>query len=147
MYCIGFCRAGVVDGAVRRNPDWMLCYGKMLYDRGLYADALPVLEIAVRLCPTAEAVCDLGDCCRQAGRLEEAEEYYQLSARMVPSRITPHSRLLSLYQETEDAGAAFREAEYILAMPVKVVNTSVIRARHRARVAVEAFYKTSPMND
>ena len=39
------------------------------------------------------------------------------------------------------------EAEYILAMPVKVVNTSVIRARHRARVAVEAFYKTSPMND
>ena len=54
---------------------------------------------------------------------------------------------MALYQETEDAGAAFREAEYILAMPVKVVNTSVIRARHRARVAVEAFYKTSPMND
>ena len=71
MYCIGFCRAGVVDGAVRRNPDWMLCYGKMLYDRGydrgLYADALPVLEIAVRLCPTAEAVCDLGDCYGRRG--------------------------------------------------------------------------------
>lgn len=144
-------RAGVedfaVDGAVRRNSDWMLCYGKMLYDRGLYADALPVLEVAVRLCPTAEAVCDLGDCCRQAGRLVEAEAYYQLSARMVPSRITPHSRLLELYQANGDKDAACGEAEYILAMPVKVVNTSVIRARHRARVAVEAFYKTSPMND
>ena len=27
---------------------------------------------------------------------------------------------------------------YILAMPVKVVNTSVIRARHRARMVLEA---------
>jgi hypothetical protein len=66
---------------------------------------------------------------------------------MVPSRITPHSRLLELYQANGDKDAACGEAEYILAMPVKVVNTSVIRARHRARVAVEAFYKTSPMND
>ncbi|HIX04415.1 MAG TPA: hypothetical protein H9863_09940 [Candidatus Odoribacter faecigallinarum] len=45
---------------------------------------------------------------------------------------------VALYQETEDAGAACGEAEYILAMPVKVVNTSVIRARHRARMVLEA---------
>lgn len=99
----------------------------------VYVDALPVLQEAVRLCPTAEAVCDLGDCYRYAGHYAEAEETYRLSARMVPSRITPHSRLLELYQEIGDKDAARQEAAYILEMPVKVVNTSVIRARHRAR--------------
>lgn len=45
---------------------------------------------------------------------------------------------MALYQETEDAGVACGEAEYILAMPVKMVNTSVIQARHRARMVLEA---------
>lgn len=87
----------------------------------------------MHLCLIVEAVCDLGDCYRYAGHYAEAEETYWLSARMVPSRITPHSRLLELYQEIGDKDAARQEASYILEMPVKVVNTSVIRARHRAR--------------
>ena len=44
------------------NADFVLCYGKTLFNHRQYAEALPVLENACALKPSSRLVCDLGMC-------------------------------------------------------------------------------------
>lgn len=117
----------------RGNADFMLCYGKMLYNHGRYGEALPVLEQAARLKPMSRLMCDLGDCLRAGGEFVRAEEVYGEASRMTPAHILPQYRLFCLYRDTGREAEAAERARYMLAMRVKVVNTSVLRYRHEAR--------------
>lgn len=116
------------------NPDFILCYGKTLYDNELYAAALPVLEQACRLKPSSGLLCDLGRCYQYGRQYNRAGQAYSLAARMTPAYIFPQYRLFCLYQETGEVAKATEKAKYMLAMPVKVVNTSVLRYRNQARI-------------
>lgn len=118
----------------RNDPDFVLCYGKTLYNHARYADALPVLQRAARLKPSSRLLCDLGDCYRHAGNRHAAEASYLSASRMVPARILPHYRLFCLYRDEGMEAEAAAQAERMLTMPVKVVNTSVLRYRHQARL-------------
>ena len=120
------------------NPDFVLCYGRTLFTRGEFSNALPVLERGFLLRPTSELVCDLGRCYMYRGQWKEAEQKYRLAANMVPAYITPRHLLFKLYDMQGMAREAGQEAEYMLTMPVKIVNSSVIRARGQAR----AFLKS-----
>ncbi|MDE5611862.1 MAG: O-antigen ligase family protein, partial [Odoribacter sp.] len=116
------------------NPDFVLCYGKTLYDHERYAEALPVLRRGACLKPSSQLLCDLGDCYRFGGDLEGAVASYRLAARMTPARILPHYRLFCLYRDEGLETEAEEQAHRLLDMPVKVVNTSVLRYRHQARL-------------
>lgn len=120
------------------NPDFVLCYGRTLFTRGEFSNALPVLERGFLLRPTSELVCDLGRCYMYRGRWKEAEQKYRLAANMVPAYIAPRHLLFKLYNMQGMSREARQEAEYMLKMPVKIVNSSVIRARGQAR----AFLKS-----
>lgn len=124
------------------NADFMLCYGKALCDRALYREALPVLEQAYRLKPSSELVCDLGRCYQAAKKYDRAEEAYSLAVSMVPAYIVPHYRLFCLYRKTGNLEKAVAEAGYMLTMPVKVVNTSVLRAKNEARIFLKDKLET-----
>lgn len=115
------------------NPDFILCYGKNLYEQGLYNNALKVLEQGYRLKPSTELVCDLGKCYQQAKMFDKAEKAYHLAAGMTPTYIMPRYHLFCLYQKTGQEEKAMKEANVILTMPVKVVNTSVLRIRNQIR--------------
>ena len=115
------------------NPDFILCYGKTLYNNDLYHKALPVLEQGYRLRPSSELVCDLGMCYQYASNIVKAEDSFKLAVFMTPSYILPHYRLFCLYRKIGEEEKALRVAKYILTMPVKVVNTSVLRIRSQVR--------------
>lgn len=124
---------------LKGNPDFVLCYGRTLFTRGEFSNALPVLERGFLLRPTSELVCDLGRCYMYRGQWKEAERKYRLAANMVPAYITPRHLLFKLYDIQGMSREARQEAEYMLRMPVKIVNSSVIRARGQAR----AFLKNN----
>lgn len=111
-------------------------YGKLLYRQKRYAEALPVLERAACLMPSSQLLCDLGDCYRHGKLYRKAEEAYLSAARMVPAYIFPQYCLFNLYRETGNMDKALEKAGYMLEMPVKVVNTSVLRFRNQARVFI-----------
>lgn len=122
---------------LRGNPDFVLCYGRTLYRRGDILNARPVLENGSGLRPTSELTSDLGKCYFYEGRWKEAEQKYRLAANMVPNYITPHHLLFKLYQLKGMQEEAGREARTMLTIPVKVVNSSVIRARGEARTFLD----------
>lgn len=124
------------------NPDFMLTYGKMLYNCQYYDDALPVLSQASRLKPSSRLWCDLGDCHRQHGNLSAAEQAYRLAASMLPARILPRYRLFCLYRDSGATEKAAEEAARMLDMPIKVVNSSVLRYRHQARLFLNRHLST-----
>lgn len=115
------------------NPDFMLCYGKNLCNQELYENALPVLEQACRLSPSSQMVCDLGKCYQFRRRYREAEKAYLQASFMTPAYILPQYYLFCLYQETREWEKAREKAKHILTMPVKIVNTTVLKSRARAR--------------
>ena len=119
------------------HPDFILCYGKTLYNHKLYREALCVLEQGYRLRPSSELVCDLGMCYQQTKKFSQAEEAYTTAAFMTPAHILPQYRLFCLYRETGEEEKAMDIARYILTMSVKVVNTSVLRIRNQAREYVK----------
>lgn len=119
---------------LQANPDFILCYGKNLYEQGLYENALHILEQGYRLKPSSELVCDLGQCYQQTKMFSKAEKAYILAARMTPAYIMPRYLLFGLYQETGQQAKAIQQAHTLLTMPVKVVNTSVLRIRSEIRL-------------
>lgn len=127
------------------NPDFMLCYGKTLCNHGLYTIARPVLEQAYHLKPSSGLVCDLGRCYQHSKQYSEAEQSYLLAAAMTPSHIFPHYCLFLLYRETGDPAKAAEKARYMLVMPAKVVNTSVLRFRGQARQFLKEYESGTAM--
>ncbi len=125
---------------LQNNPDFILSYGKNLYEQGLYENARIVLEQGYRLKPSSELVCDLGKCYRHDNLFSQAEQAYALAARMTPAYIMPRYHLFCLYRATGQQEKALEQANVILTMPVKVVNTSVLRIRNEIRT----FLKNHP---
>ena len=121
------------------NADFVLCYGKTLFNHRQYAEALPVLENACALKPSSRLVCDLGMCYQQAGRNAEAEKASLSASFMTPAYIVPHYHLFNLYRADGSPGQAAIQAEYMLSMQVKVVNTSVLRIRNQARIFLQNY--------
>lgn len=119
------------------SPDFMLCYGKTLFNHAEYLMALPVLEKASKLLPSSELMCDLGICYQHARRYKDAINAFTTASYMVPSYITPHYHQFALYQEICNNEKAIEKARYMLSMPVKIVNSSVLRYRHQARLFLE----------
>ncbi len=69
------------------NSDFVLCYGKTLYDNELFVDALQILQQASRLKPSSDLIYDLGKCYQQAKNYKEAGRNYTLASYMVLSHI------------------------------------------------------------
>lgn len=80
--------------------------------------------------PVAEFYTALGDRFLAADRTERAKHYYRQASRMIPSRLRPYDGLFRAYLRTGQVDSAGMMARKIMAMPVKVGNTTTIRIRH-----------------
>ena len=116
------------------SPDFVLRYAEELYTRGLYREALPVLEQARRLQSNELVLISLGECYRHEGECDKAIEAFTLAARMTPAYILPRFHLFSLYREKGEEKKARQMAEETLSMQVKIINTTVLRAKHTMRI-------------
>lgn len=121
------------------TPDFVLAYGRAIYLRGDYLQALPILERACELRPMYTIMCDLGSCYQRLSLWRQAEQRYRLAADMAPGYIVPRSLLFNLYKETGDYKKAEETARSILDKPVKVVNSTVLRAKRTAREFLETM--------
>lgn len=115
------------------SSDFVLRYAEELYTRGLYREALPVLEQARRLQSNELILISLGECYRHEGECNKAIEAFSLASHMTPTYILPRFHLFSLYRETGEKEKARQIAEEALSMQVKIVNTTVLRAKHTMR--------------
>lgn len=115
------------------SPDFVLRYAEELYMRGFYREALPVLEQACRLQSNELILLSLGECYQHEGEYDKVIEAFTLASRMTPAYILPRFHLFSLYRETGEEKKARQTAEEALSMQVKIVNTTVLRAKHTMR--------------
>lgn len=102
--------------------------------------AIEVLEDAVRLIPTSDMVCELGELYESVGNFEKAEECYELSINMVPNRIVPKYRLFKLYVKWGKTGMTYKVCSSILYDPVKAEGSVALRARSEVREWLDKNY-------
>ncbi|MDE5944418.1 MAG: O-antigen ligase family protein [Rikenella sp.] len=93
---------------------------------------LPWLERQARQLPVAEFYTDLGDRLLEADRIDRAADYYRRASQMIPSRLRPYDGLFRAYLRAGLVDSAEVMTRKIVAMPVKVGNTTTIRIRRSA---------------
>ncbi len=89
--------------------------------------SLDIMRFSATVIPTSELWCDIGDMYVACNCLDEAIKAYQLSADMIPCRVTPRYKLAMLYYEMGDMLRFRLVGEYILNMEVKVESTGVLK--------------------
>ena len=112
------------------SPDFVLHHAEELYTRGFYRETLPVLERARKLRCNELVLLSLGECYRLTHEHDKTIEAFLLASQMTPTYILPRFHLFSLYRETGEEEKARQVAMEALSMQVKIVNTTVLRARH-----------------
>lgn len=129
------------------NPDFVLCYAKILYNNQQYLQAIPVLQQAYKIKPLYSIARDLGICYQELHSWTKAEEQFLLASQLIPGRISPRASLLQLYQQTQQYQKAQDMANIILNHPVKRVSSSVLRARSEAKKVLNETSSTRSTTD
>jgi Flp pilus assembly protein TadD len=102
---------------IRQNPDYPPSYffrGRAYFTKGLFAEALADLDVAVRKMPgNPKALFERGRCYNQLGRTAEAEADFRKAAQLEPDNPEPLNalgRLLWLSGKKEEGEALFEKA-------------------------------------
>jgi hypothetical protein len=99
---------------------------------GLYEDAIPYLEKAIKLQPSGETYLKLGDCYNHIHDRDAAMACYKYAEEMLPTFVTPKYNQLLLLRESGNATEMKEIATKILSRPSKVENTKVRRMKQFA---------------
>jgi tetratricopeptide (TPR) repeat protein len=87
-----------------------LALGQILIISKQYAEAMPLIEAALRLRPESiEAELALGECLRGTGKLPEARKQLEAVTRAIPASLEAHRALLSVYTRLHLGPEAARE--------------------------------------
>jgi len=87
-----------------------LALGQILIVSKEYAEAMPLIEAALRLRPDSiDAELALGECLSGMGRLPEARKHLEAVTRAVPASLDAHRDLLSIYTRLHLGPEAARE--------------------------------------
>ncbi len=95
-------------------------YAYILYEKGQYKEAIPILEQSISLFPTAEKVLDLGDAYKEVRIYGKAIECYRTASYMLPAYVTPPYKLYVLYRDGGWDRETLQYARHIDMMTVKV---------------------------
>lgn len=124
--------SGALSGhyeSLRDEPEYLLLYGKSLYDEGRYSESSDVFERLARL--TADPVVPLmqGEARRALGDPSGAASCYLKSYYIAPSRLTALYFLSNLYRGCGLDAEARRTAEYALSLPVEKKYAATMEVR------------------
>ena len=112
-------------------------YAKTLFVKGIYKAAIPVLEEAIKLLPTAERYIDLGLAHQHTGDTEQAARCFKTASYMTPTHITPVYYLFSLHENTKQNSNARHYARLLIEMPVKKETSHTQNIRAEAKRYLE----------
>ncbi len=91
-----------------------LALGEILIVSKQYAEAMPLIEAALRLRPESiEARLALGECLSGTGRLPEARERLEAVVQAMPASLQAHRVLFSVYTRLHLASQAAQEREIV----------------------------------
>lgn len=111
------------------NPQLMYLYSKLSHGKYSLDKELSLLQAAAKVAPTSDLYYKMGDIWRLKGETDRAEQFYKLSIRMIPHRITPKYRLFLLYVERNDKDSAVKLGNIILRQSVKKEGTKTLRMK------------------
>lgn len=107
---------------IENNTDFLLRYARILYMKGEYASAIPTMEQAIRLYPTTDKYCELGDIYESLEQHEDAEQAYCHAIYLLPTRVYPHYCLFCLYKNIGQNKKAIDKAYDIINLPPQKQN-------------------------
>ena len=122
----------LLDGLLpyfRYNSKLMYFYSIACVERQLAENKLPILEETLRLIPTSELFCDIGDVWKERGNFSKSESCYMKAMNMVPSRLTPKYKLFHLYKSYGMRKEALILRDNILETPLKKESTKELRIK------------------
>lgn len=108
-------------------------YAYILYEKGQYKYAIPILEHSISLFPTAEKILDLGDAYKEVKVYGKAIECYRTASYMLPAYVTPPYKLFCLYNELGINDKAVEYAKRIDSMKAKVENRWAMNIKKEAK--------------
>ena len=104
-------------------------YGQYVYAEGDPKRAKDVLNDLVRIVPTSELFCDLGDLYKAEKDWNRALACYRTAHAMIPRRLTPVYKLYETYRDSGDTISAREQASKALAIPVRTEGTRTLRMK------------------
>lgn len=100
-------------------------YARTLYLKGEYKVGIPVLKQAIKLYPTTDKYCDLGEMYQETGEVEKAERCYKYASQMSPYLVYPQYCLFLIYRDMGREMEAWQIALQIKDLCPKVENQIV----------------------
>ncbi len=123
---------------IKNEPMLVSRYGRLLYETGNYAEAIPILDRMRELQASPEVYYDLGKCYEKTAEYDNAEFCYKLVSYMLPAYITPQYKLLKLYKLSNQDVKAIETAQYMLGMPLKKETRESERMKIEAKRIIKA---------
>lgn len=108
--------------SMKNSSEFIFRYARLLYLKGEYELAIPVVKQAIFLYPTTDKYCDLGDIFQHLDKSEQAERSYQYAVWLLPNLAYPRYCLFLLYKESGRKWEATKMARQILEMTPKKAN-------------------------
>ena len=123
---------------IKNEPMLVSRYGRLLYETGNYAEAIPILDRMRELQASPEVYYDLGKCYEKTAEYDNAERCYKMVSYMLPAYITPQYKLLKLYKLSNQDVKAIETAQYMLGMPLKKETSESERMKIEAKRIIKA---------
>ena len=124
---------------IKNEPMLVSRYGRLLYETGIYAEAIPILDRMRELQASPEVYYDLGKCYEKTAEYDNAERCYKMVSYMLPAYITPQYKLLKLYKLSNQDVKAIETAQYMLGMPLKKETSESERMKIEAMRVIKAY--------
>jgi O-antigen ligase len=133
---------------LQHNAQFVFSYGNTLYSVERYAEAIPVLEEAKELFPSAHIFMLLGELYEKMGSYPEALEAWQTASYIRPVLFAPHYNMAKLYQKLGESSLscgegsgerlAKQKAELILQKRVKINSHRIVRMKKEMEILLES---------
>lgn len=125
----------------RDNDRMMSLHGKMLFEKGLYEECIPLLTESVRLIPTGGKYMDLGMSYQYLGETERAIDCFKTASYMLPGHITPVYCLFSIYKDNyHTTDSTLWYAEKLVNMNIKKETAHTLSIREEAARFLSSSY-------
>lgn len=118
-----------------KNNDRMISlHAKILFEKGLYKESIPLLAGSIGQIPTGEKFLELGMSYQYLGETERAIDCFKTASYMLPGHITPVYCLFSIYKDnyyTTDSTLWY--AEKLVNMNIKKETAHTLNIREEAK--------------
>jgi len=117
---------------LENNPVFLTTYGKAMGFGEHHAEAVTILEKAVKKLPTSTSYIELGKSYESCGLSEKSFECWEHSGFMVPARFTPLFLTMKLHFKNQEYELAKEFAEKLLVKKIKIDNPEIDRMKREA---------------